>query len=53
VIECYVALAHAFLPRARRLADATGAEWPAAYEQATIDYFERMIGTTIGIERAS
>jgi hypothetical protein len=49
IIGCYVALARAFLPRARRLADATGAPWPAAYEQATIAYFESMLGAQIGL----
>ena len=49
IIGCYVALARAFLPRARRLADATGAPWPAAYEQATIRYFESMLGADLGI----
>jgi hypothetical protein len=49
IIGCYVALARAFLPRARRLADATGTPWPAAYEQATVRYFESMLGATIGI----
>jgi hypothetical protein len=49
IIGCYVALARAFLPRARRLADATGAEWPAAYEQATVRYFESMLGADLGL----
>jgi hypothetical protein len=49
IIACYIALARAFLPRARRLADATGAAWPAAYEQATITYFESMLGAQIGL----
>ena len=49
VIDCYVALARAFLPRARRLADATGTPWPAAYERATIGYFESMLGADLGL----
>ena len=49
VIDGYMALARAFLPRARRLADATGARWPAAYEQATIEYFQAMLGADLGI----
>lgn len=49
IIGGYVALSRAFLPRARRLADATGARWPAAYEQATIEYFQSMLGADLGI----
>lgn len=49
IIDCYVALARAFLPRARCLAEATGTPWPAAYERATIDYFESMLGADLGI----
>lgn len=49
IIGCYVALARAFLPRARRLADATGTPWPAACEQATVTYFESMLGASIGL----
>jgi len=48
-IDGYVALAEAFLPRARRLAEATGATWPAAYERASVGYFERSIGVTLRI----
>lgn len=46
-IEGYVALARIFLPRARRLAERTGATWPAAFERASVQYFERMTGATI------
>ena len=35
-IDGYVALAEVFLPRAERLATATGARWPAEYAQASI-----------------
>jgi hypothetical protein len=47
VIESYVALARAFLPRAKALAARTGAEWPDAYERATVAYFERMTGASL------
>lgn len=47
VIDGYVALARAFLPRARRLAQATGAVWPAALEDASVDYFERSLGVKL------
>ena len=46
-IEGYVALARVFLPRARDLAARTGAAWPAAYEAASVGYFERMLGATL------
>jgi hypothetical protein len=48
VIEGYVALARIFLPRARRLAELTGAEWPAAYERASVGFFEQSLGISIG-----
>jgi hypothetical protein len=47
VIEGYRAVAAAFLPRARALAVATGSEWPAAYETATLSYYERGIGVPL------
>jgi hypothetical protein len=47
VIAGYVALAEIFLPRAKALAAATGAEWPTDYERATVSYFERSVGVTI------
>jgi hypothetical protein len=50
VIEGYVALARAFLPRARRLAEETGAEWPEAYERASVRFFERSLGASIAPE---
>ena len=49
VIEGYVALAEAFLPRAKRLAAATGAQWPDRYEKASVAYFERMVGVKLRI----
>jgi hypothetical protein len=49
IIDGYVALARAFLPRARALAAATGAEYPTEYERATVAYFERMTGARIGL----
>ena len=49
-IDGYVALAEAFLPRARRLAEATGVPWPRDYERATVSYFERSIGVKLGVE---
>jgi len=39
-----------FIPRARLLAERTGATWPAAYAQATVSYFERMLGAELGLE---
>jgi hypothetical protein len=48
-IDGYVALAEIFLPRARRLAEATGATWPSEYEQASVSYFERSIGAQLRI----
>ena len=47
VIEGYLALARAFLPRARRLAAETGNTWPAAYEAASVSYFERSLGVKV------
>lgn len=47
VIEGYLALAHAFLPRARALAERTGATWPAAYETASVGYFEKSLGVKV------
>ncbi|MGH9157625.1 MAG: hypothetical protein ACRD1K_17715 [Acidimicrobiales bacterium] len=46
-IDGYVALGRVFLPRARRLAEATGAVWPAAYEQASVAHFERSVGVKL------
>jgi predicted nucleotidyltransferase len=46
-IDGYLALARIFLPRARRLAEETGAPWPEAYEKASVAYFERSLGVQI------
>ena len=48
-ITGYVALAEAFLPRAKRLAEQTGADWPGDYERASVAYFERSIGIALKI----
>lgn len=47
VIDGYVALASIFLPRARAMADRTGAIWPAAFEEASVGFFERSLGVEI------
>jgi hypothetical protein len=47
VIEGYVALARAFLPRARALFARTGTVWLADYEAASVSYFERSLGVRI------
>jgi hypothetical protein len=47
VIEGYLALARAFLPRARSLAERTGSSWPAAYEAASVSYFESSLGVQL------
>ncbi len=44
-----VALAEAFLPRAKRLAEQTGADWPGDYERASVAYFQRSIGITLNM----
>jgi len=49
VIDGYLALAQAFLPRARRLAEQTNTRWPAAYEMASVSYFERSLGVALGL----
>jgi hypothetical protein len=49
-IDGYVALAEAFLPRARRLAASTGAAWPADYEAASVGYFERSLGVSLRLD---
>lgn len=48
VIDGYVALAQAFLPRARRLAERTNTPWPSDYEAASVSYFERSLGVALG-----
>jgi hypothetical protein len=47
VIDGYVAIARLFLPRAKQLASETHAEWPEAFEKASISYFERSLGVQI------
>ena len=42
-----LALAAAFLPRARRVASAAGAEWPGALEAAVRGHLERELGVTL------
>jgi len=49
VIDGYVALAHAFVPRARRLAEQTNRPWPSEYEAASVSYFERSLGVSLGL----
>jgi len=49
VIDGYIALAQAFLPRARRLAEKTGDLWPAVYERASVHYFESSIGVELNV----
>jgi len=46
-IEGYLALARAFLPRSKALAERTGATWPFAYERASVSYFESSLGVKI------
>jgi hypothetical protein len=48
-IDGWIALARIFLPRARALAERTGGVWPAEYERASVDYFERMLGAPLGL----
>lgn len=47
LIAAHLAYAEAYLPRAKRLAEARGVEWPARFEAATWDY----LGETLGIAR--
>lgn len=49
-IEGYVALSQIFLPRARALAERTGAEWPTAYEKASVRFFETMTGARLRLD---
>ena len=48
-IDGYIALSRVFLPRARALAERTGATWPVAYERASVGFFERMLGVSLGL----
>ena len=52
VIEGYLALARGFIPRARRLAERTGADWPREYERATVAFFERSLGVSLDLASA-
>ena len=47
LIESHLWLARVFLPRARALAERLGAEYPDAYEQATLNHLTRSLGVTI------
>lgn len=47
LIESHLWLARVFLPRARALAERVGADYPHAYEQATLDHIERSLGVSV------
>ncbi len=49
ILANQAALARIFLPRARRLAEATGAPWPEAFEQAMLEHLRREVGLTIDV----
>jgi hypothetical protein len=40
-------LADIFIPRAKPLAERTGAVWPVRYERASVEYLERMTGARL------
>ena len=44
VVEAHLAVAAAFLPRARKLAQTWDIEWPQAFEDATWKYLQREVG---------
>ena len=48
-VDAFVALAELFLPRARRLAAATNADWPTDYERASVQFFEQMVGVSLRV----
>ena len=48
LIAAHVAIAEAFLPRARRIADQIGLDWPTAFEAATRQHLHRELGIRIG-----
>jgi len=48
VFAANVEIAAIFLPRARRLVADVGAEWPAAFEAATLRHLEQRLGLVIG-----
>lgn len=43
IVEVHIAVAQVFLPLARRLAEQTGGEWPAALEEALHRHLERTL----------
>lgn len=47
LIDCHMWFARIFLPRARALAVRVGAEYPDAYEKATLDHLERTLGVSL------
>jgi Streptomycin adenylyltransferase len=47
VVEAHAALARAFLPRARRLAERAGITWPVAFEAATLTHLQQTLGLAI------
>jgi hypothetical protein len=47
VIDYYAAVSEPFVTIGRALAQATDAKWPEAFESATADHLERMIGRRI------
>ncbi len=49
VIDGYVALAEIFIPRAKRLAEATGTRWPVEFERASVSYFEKSVGVQLAL----
>ena len=49
VIEGYIALAHAFLPRAKRLAELTRTPWLGDYERASVEYFQHSLGVELDL----
>lgn len=44
VVEAHLAVAAAFLPRARKLAQTWDIDWPQAFEDATWKYLQREVG---------
>ena len=51
VLGLFQALAEIFLPRAKRLAQATGARWPEEYERASVSHFERSVGVRLELSK--
>jgi len=48
-IDGFVALAEIFIPRAKRLAEATGTRWPVEFEQASVSYFNKSVGVQLAL----